>query len=127
MNHTKCIFVIYKISLLKERRETEVKVQGTYRWVHFANYFLKHLNVLLIKTFLHLLRFRTHLVSWVLMMGKRDKCAKSSLRTYRWQRLVHVDRIKPPRAKALLFLLLLVLFHGLLNADLGSAPDTFFE
>lgn len=59
--------------------------------------------------------------------GKKDQCAKRFLRTYRWQRLVNLDRIQAPRAKALLSLLLLVLFHGLFNAYLGSAPYTLFK
>lgn len=52
---------------------------------------------------------------------------KSFLRIYRWQRLVHLNRIQPPRAQALLSLLLLILFHGLLDAYLCSAPDTLFK
>lgn len=59
--------------------------------------------------------------------GEGGVCAKSSWRTYRRQRLIDLDRIEPPGAQALLPLLLLVLFHGLLNANLGSAPDSLFK
>lgn len=58
---------------------------------------------------------------------KKTSVQKRFLRTYKWQRLVHLNRIQPPRAQALLSLLLLKLFHGLFDAYLGSAPYTLFK
>lgn len=54
-------------------KAVKLRFCGTYRWVHFAYYFLKHLNVLLIKTFLHLLQFKTNLISWVLIGGEKGR------------------------------------------------------
>ena len=101
----------------------------THGGVHLADGVLEHLHVLCVKAFLKFL--------WV--QGAESGPGSQGSR---WQPtchlpgsgephlregLVDLDGVQAARAKPLLALLFLVFLHGLLNAQLGTAPHAVFE